>query len=116
MIEYYKDKDGCCVENEKKLIAMYDCKNQQEAKIYFERCYYESVVLSNLKNKYMKSAKKTFKSHIYNIITQIGTNIGNGMAKQTNGKIAKIRLYHKDIKTLIRTAILFFNKFICAII
>jgi transposase len=89
-------------------IAMYDCENQQDAKIYFQR-WYKSVVHS--KNKFMKSAAKTLKLHIDNIITQIGTDISNGRAEQTNSKIAKIQRVAQGYKNFdnLRAAILFFN-------
>jgi len=89
-------------------IAMYDCKNQKEAIIYFKR-WYKSVVHS--KNKYMKSAAKTIKEHISNIITQIGITISNGRAEQTNSKIAKIQRMAQGYRNSrnLRAAILFFN-------
>jgi transposase len=89
-------------------LALYDCKTQQEAKIYFNR-WYKSVIHS--KNKYMKEAAKTIKSHIDNIITQIGTTISNARAEQTNSKIAKIQRVAQGYRSFnnLRTAILFFN-------
>jgi len=89
-------------------LAMYDCKTGQEAKIYFNR-WYKSVIHS--KNKYMKEAAKTIKSHIDNIITQIGTTISNARAEQTNSKIAKIQRIAQGYRSFdnLRTAILFFN-------
>jgi transposase len=89
-------------------LALYDCKTQQEAKIYFHR-WYKSVIHS--KNKYMKEAAETIKSHIDNIITQIGTTISNARAEQTNSKIAKIQRVAQGYRSFdnLRTAILFFN-------
>jgi transposase len=89
-------------------IALYDCQTQDDARLYFNR-WYQSV--SHSKNKYMKSAAKTIKSHIDNIITQVGTNISNGRAEQTNSKIAKIQRVAQGFRSYdnLRTAILFFN-------
>jgi len=89
-------------------IAMYDCKSQKAALIYFNRRY-KSVIHS--KNKYMKEAAETIKKHINNIITQIGTTISNGRAEQTNSKIAKIQRVAQGYRNFhnLRAAILFFN-------
>jgi transposase len=89
-------------------IALYDCKTQDDARLYFDR-WYQSVIHS--KNKHMKSAAKTIKKHIDNIITQIGTNISNGRAEQTNSEIAKIQRVAQGFRSYdnLRTAILFSN-------
>ena len=89
-------------------IAMYDCKSQQEAKIYFN-CWYKSVIHS--KNNHMKTAAETIKQHIDNIVTQIGTTISNGRAEQANSKIAKIQRVSQGYRNFdnLRAAILFFN-------
>ena len=89
-------------------IALYDCETQKEAKAYFAR-WYKSVVHS--KNEHVKKAAKTIKEHIDNIVTQIGVEISNGRAEQTNSKIAKIQRTAQGFRSYsnLRTAILFFN-------
>ena len=89
-------------------LSMYDCKTQKEAEAYFNR-WYKSVIHS--KNKHMKEAANTIKSHIDNIITQIGTTISNARAEQANSKIAKIQRVAQGFRSFdnLRTAILFFN-------
>jgi transposase len=89
-------------------IALYDCKTQNDARLYFNR-WHKSVIHS--KNKYMKSAATTIKRHIDNIITQIGQNISNGRAEQANSKIAKIQRVAQGFRRYdnLRNAILFFN-------
>ena len=89
-------------------LALYDCENQEEASTYFE-CWYKSVIHSS--NEYMKKAAKTIKEHIGNIITQIGVEISNARAEQTNSKIAKIQRAAQGFRSYsnLRTAILFFN-------
>jgi len=89
-------------------IAMYDCKTQKEAELYFNR-WYKAVIHS--KNDHLKAAAKTIKQHIDNIITQIGTTISNGRAEQANSKIAKIQRMAQGYRNFnnLRAAILFFN-------
>ena len=89
-------------------LAMYDCKTSQEALIYFNR-WYKSVIHS--KNPHMREAAKTIKSHIDNIITQIGQTISNARAEQANSKIAKIQRVAQGYRCFdnLRTAILFFG-------
>ena len=89
-------------------IALYDSETSEEALEYFN-AWYKSVIHSS--NKHVKKAAKTIKAHIENIVSQIGTNISNAKAEQTNSKIAKIQRvangYHNFDN--LRAAILFFN-------
>ena len=89
-------------------IAMYDCKTIEQAREYF-KAWYKAVVHS--KNEYMKKAAKTIKEHIENIVSQIGTDISNGRAEQTNSKIAKIQRVAQGYRNFdnLRAAVLFFN-------
>ena len=89
-------------------IAMYDCQTMEQARDYF-RAWYKSVVHS--KNEHMKKAAKTIKEHIENIVSQIGTDISNGRAEQTNSKIAKIQRVAQGYHNFdnLRAAVLFFN-------
>jgi transposase len=89
-------------------LSLYDCKTQDDARIYFNR-WYQSVIHS--KNRHMKAAAKTIKQHIDNIITQIGETISNGRAEQANSKIAKLQRVAQGFRSYdnLRIAILFFN-------
>lgn len=88
-------------------IALYDSETSEEALEYFN-AWYKSVIHSS--NKHVKKAAKTIKTHIENIVSQIGTKISNAKAEQTNSKIAKIQRvangYHNFDN--LRAAILFF--------
>ncbi|MFV0500689.1 MAG: transposase [Bacteroidales bacterium] len=89
-------------------IELNNSKTSDEELEYFN-AWYKSVNHSS--NKNVKIADKTIKSHNENKVSQIGTNISNAKAEQTNSKIAKIQRvangYHNFDN--LRAAILFFN-------
>lgn len=89
-------------------LEIYESKNQQEAESFFER-WYLNVVHSNLAA--MKKAAKTIKRHLDGVVHQIGNNISNARAEQTNSKIAKLQRMAQGYSNFnnLRAAILFFN-------
>lgn len=89
-------------------LELYESKTEQEAIIFFER-WYQNVIHSN--NKHMKKAAKTIKRYLSNIITQVGNQISNARAEQTNSKIAKLQRVAQGYSNFqnLRAAILFFN-------
>jgi len=89
-------------------LEIYQCQTQQEANSFFER-WYLNVVHSNLPA--MKKAAKTIKRHLEGVIHQIGNNISNARAEQTNSKIAKLQRMAQGYSNFnnLRAAILFFN-------
>ena len=89
-------------------LELYQCTTQEEATAFFER-WYLNVVHSNLAA--MKKAAKTVKRHLEGVIHQIGNDISNARAEQTNSKIAKLQRMaqgYSNFKNL-RTAVLFYN-------
>ena len=89
-------------------LEIYQCSTMEEAKNFFER-WYLNVVHSNLPA--MKKAAKTIKRHLEGVVHQIGNNISNARAEQTNSKIAKLQRIAQGYTNFrnLRAAILFFN-------
>lgn len=89
-------------------LELYESQTEQEAIIFFER-WYQNVIHSNI--KYMKKAAKTIRRYLANIITQVGNQISNARAEQTNSKIAKLQRVAQGYSNFqnLRAAILFFN-------
>jgi transposase len=89
-------------------LELYESHSEQEAIIFFER-WYQNVVHSDI--KHMKKAAKTIRRYLANIITQIGHQISNARAEQTNSKIAKLQRVAQGYSNFqnLRAAILFFN-------
>ncbi len=89
-------------------LEIYLCKTVQEAESFFER-WYLNVVHSNLPA--MKKAAKTINRHLEGVVHQIGNDISNARAEQTNSKIAKLQRMAQGYTNFrnLRAAILFFN-------
>lgn len=89
-------------------LELYECDTQEEAKSFFER-WYLNVIHSNISA--MKKAAKTIKRYIEGILHQVGNNISNARAEQTNSKIAKLQRMAQGYSNFnnLRAAILFFN-------
>jgi transposase len=89
-------------------LELYESHSEQEAIIFFER-WYQNVIHSDI--KHMKKAAKTIRRYLANIITQIGHQISNARAEQTNSKIAKLQRVAQGYSNFqnLRAAILFFN-------
>ena len=89
-------------------LELYQCNTKEDAIVFFER-WYLNVVHSNLPA--MKKAAKTVKRHLDGIVHQIGNNISNARAEQTNSKIAKLQRMAQGYSNFnnLRAAILFFN-------
>ena len=89
-------------------LELYECNTQEEAKSFFER-WYLNVIHSNISA--MKKAAKTIKRFVEGILHQIGNNISNARAEQTNSKIAKLQRVGQGYTNFnnLRAAILFFN-------
>ena len=87
---------------------LYECETPKEANAFFER-WYSSVIHSDIRP--MKKAAKTIKRYLAGIITQIGNNISNARAEQTNSKIAKLQRIAQGYSNFanLRAAVLFFN-------
>lgn len=89
-------------------LEIYQSKTLVEASNFFER-WYLNVIHSNLTA--MKKAAKTIKRHLNGVLHQIGNNISNARAEQTNSKIAKLQRMGQGYSNFqnLRAAILFFN-------
>jgi len=89
-------------------LELYACQTEEEALNFFQ-CWYINVMHSNITA--MKKAAKTIKRFIDGILHQIGNNISNARAEQTNSKIAKFQHVAQGYSNFanLLAAILFFN-------
>lgn len=89
-------------------LEIYESESEDQAIVFFER-WYKNVIHSNV--KHLKKAAKTIRRYWPNILTQIGRQISNARAEQTNSKIAKLQRMANGYSNFanLRAAILFFN-------
>lgn len=89
-------------------LRLYESKTEAEFEALFNN-WYADVEKSKIKP--VLKAAKSIKEHLGGIVSQIGNNISNGRAEQTNSKIAKLQRMAQGYSNLqnLRAAILFFN-------